>query len=69
LHWQYLSTKLQENYTRKDSEEFRPSMVKVETMEEMWDHMGRLNAEDLFAQVLSGKDIPESGFGEPRVKG
>jgi hypothetical protein len=50
--WQYLTISLQEVYSLNIRHEVRPSMVKVETMTEIWDYMRKHQVEAFFSKAL-----------------
>jgi hypothetical protein len=59
---------LQEEYLSKEEESGRHSMVKVETMAEVWEYARSRGFEEFFTRALFGKDLMERGVVTPKGK-
>ena len=52
LKWQYLTVNLKDDYSPNIHDRSRPSMVKVETMAEIWEYMRKHQNEGFFSKAL-----------------
>ena len=57
--------KYEEQYDTMDPEKSRPTMMKVESMDDMWTFMWNNGAEKFFTVALFGEDALERGITPP----
>jgi len=57
--------KYEEQYDTMDPDKSRPTMTKVESMDDMWTFMWNHGAEEFFTVALFGEDALERGITPP----
>jgi len=57
--------KYEEQYDAMDPDKSRPTMMKVESMDDMWTFMWNNGAEEFFTVALFGEDALERGITPP----
>jgi hypothetical protein len=66
LNWQYLTINLQESYTRTASDTSRSSMIKVESMADLWHIVRERRIESFLTTALFGSDLLKRGVVKPK---
>lgn len=65
LNWYYLTVKLREQYAKTEPDKSRPTMTKVEDMDEMWNYIWNHGAEKFITLALFGEDALSKGYSPP----